>query len=84
MFGNVGGSSFFHFHFIQIKHYQYTEVNSHIKGDITSMPGLFLLCAGYGLLLKQCTFSAGVMYALWVSLDRPEDPFWWVYIIYTV
>jgi hypothetical protein len=35
-------------------------------------------CAGYGLLLKQCTFSAGVMYALWVSLDRPEDPFWWV------
>jgi len=48
------------------------------------MPGLFLLCAGYGLLLKQCTFSAGVMYALWVSLDRPEDPFWWVYIIYTV
>ena len=30
---------------------------------------------GYGLLLEQCTFSAGVMYALWVSLERSVDPF---------
>ena len=30
---------------------------------------------GYGLLLQQCTFSAGVMYALWCSMERPQDPF---------
>lgn len=30
---------------------------------------------GYGLLLRQCTFSAAVMYAMWVSMERPEDPF---------
>eukprot|EP00092_Neocalanus_flemingeri_P013687 GFUD01014760.1.p1 GENE.GFUD01014760.1~~GFUD01014760.1.p1 ORF type:complete len:1163 (-),score=280.67 GFUD01014760.1:114-3602(-) len=30
---------------------------------------------GYGLLLQQCTFSAGVMYALWTSLEHEQDPF---------
>jgi len=30
---------------------------------------------GYGLLLQQCTFSAGVMYALWCSMERSQDPF---------
>ncbi|XP_023326537.1 uncharacterized protein LOC111699967 [Eurytemora carolleeae] len=30
---------------------------------------------GYGLLLEQCTFSAGIMYSLWVSLERSVDPF---------
>ena len=30
---------------------------------------------GYGLLLQQCTFSAGVMYALWCSMERRQDPF---------
>jgi len=31
--------------------------------------------SGYGLILRQCNFSAGIMYALWASLERPEDPF---------
>jgi len=30
---------------------------------------------GYGLLLQQCTFSAGVMYALWCSMEHRQDPF---------
>jgi len=30
---------------------------------------------GYGLLLQQCNFSAGVMYALWCSMERRQDPF---------
>ena len=30
---------------------------------------------GYGLLLQQCTFSAGIMYALWTSLEHEQDPF---------
>eukprot|EP00092_Neocalanus_flemingeri_P000078 GFUD01000080.1.p1 GENE.GFUD01000080.1~~GFUD01000080.1.p1 ORF type:complete len:1171 (-),score=266.56 GFUD01000080.1:163-3675(-) len=30
---------------------------------------------GYGLLLQQSTFSAGVMYALWCSMERRQDPF---------
>jgi hypothetical protein len=30
---------------------------------------------GYGLLLQQCTFSAGIMYALWVSLERSGNHF---------
>jgi len=30
---------------------------------------------GYGLLLQQCTFSAGIMYAMWVSMEHPQDPF---------
>ena len=31
--------------------------------------------SGYGFLLRQCSFSAGVMYAVWASMERPEDPF---------
>lgn len=34
-----------------------------------------LHCDGYGLLLRQSTFSAGIMYAMWVSLGRSSDPF---------
>jgi len=34
-----------------------------------------LHCDGYGLLLRQSNFSAGVMYAMWVSLGRSRDPF---------
>ena len=30
---------------------------------------------GYGLLLRQSSFSASVMYAMWVSLGRARDPF---------
>jgi len=30
---------------------------------------------GYGLLLQQSTFSAGVMYTLWCSMERRQDPF---------
>ena len=30
---------------------------------------------GYGLLLRQCTFSAGIMYALWSSIGTDRDPF---------
>ena len=30
---------------------------------------------GYGLLLRQSSFSASVMYAMWVSLGRSRDPF---------
>ena len=30
---------------------------------------------GYGLLLRQSNFSAGVMYTLWISLGRERDPF---------
>lgn len=30
---------------------------------------------GYGLLLQQCSFSAGVMYATWCSMEYPQDPF---------
>ena len=34
-----------------------------------------LHCNGYGLLLRQSTFSASVMYAMWVSMGRSRDPF---------
>jgi len=34
-----------------------------------------LHCDGYGLLLRQSSFSAGVMYAMWVSMSRSKDPF---------
>merc|ERR1719474_1562899 len=34
-----------------------------------------LHCDGYGLLLRQSSFSAGVMYAMWVSMARSKDPF---------
>ena len=34
-----------------------------------------LHCDGYGLLLKQSNFSAGVMYAMWISMERSKDPF---------
>ena len=34
-----------------------------------------LHCGGYGLLLRQSTFSASVMYAMFVSLGRERDPF---------
>ena len=34
-----------------------------------------LHCDGYGLLLRQSSFSAGVMYAMWVSMGRSRDPF---------
>ena len=30
---------------------------------------------GYGLLLRQSNFSAGVMYTMWISLGRERDPF---------
>jgi len=30
---------------------------------------------GYGFLLRQCSFSGGIMYAVWASMERPEDPF---------
>ena len=30
---------------------------------------------GYGLLLRQSSFSASVMYAMWVSMGRSRDPF---------
>ena len=30
---------------------------------------------GYGLLLEQCSFSAGIMYAMWLSMEHPQDPF---------
>ena len=29
-----------------------------------------LHCDGYGLLLRQSTFSAGIMYSMWVSMGR--------------
>ena len=34
-----------------------------------------LHCEGYGLLLRQSTFSASVMYAMFLSLGRERDPF---------
>ena len=30
---------------------------------------------GYGLLLRQSTFSASVMYTMFISLGRKRDPF---------
>ncbi len=88
--GNVRGFSFFQlFWFAEVlenSELQDRPQNIHYRphNDREQCVVYFtVICAGYGLLLKQCTFSAGVMYALWVSLDRPEDPFWWVYNIYS-
>ena len=42
---------------------------------IISLKVIGLGCDGYGLLLRQSSFSASVMYAMWVSLGRSRDPF---------